>query len=120
MRRQHCHEQAPGERQAWQYGLRPASEEEHSRSKQPELRRGRVQAWAMFGYSVSLDAQLQISLPDQRRNRSYLVDHADDETLLLNLVGLDCVLVLQNLAYNQRQSEPSLVWRGRHRGDLPE
>ena len=28
----------------------------------------------------------------------YLGDHADDETLLLDLVRLDCVVILENLA----------------------
>lgn len=34
--------------------------------------------------------------PEERR--AYLLDHADNETLLLNLVGLDSVGILQDLA----------------------
>lgn len=71
----------PEEQQGWQRVRR-------GRGLQ-ELKVLREQPWALAGVSwLSLSS---------REREEYLRDHADDETLLLDLVRLDGLVVLQNL-----------------------
>jgi hypothetical protein len=54
----------------------------------------RGRAWAPWAEVCQL-----LELSDRLTTSSYLVHHADNETLLLNLVCLDGVLILQNFAW---------------------
>jgi hypothetical protein len=57
--------------------------------------------WAKLEVSIFVFTS---SLPKRcAGSKQYLVHHADDEALLLNLVGLDGVLIFENLACGPSQ-----------------
>lgn len=106
MQQQRCHGQAREERQASRCVLKPESEEHwECWKRQQELRR-QVLAWATFpiqsAWAHSFGSFCHIGTEFAE---SYLVHHTNDEALLLNLVGFDSVVILENLAYKQEESE---------------